>query len=246
MYSTYDTFAWIYNQHWIEYSVEVMPTLQPLLLDVLPAEAHILDLCCGTGQLARQLSARGFNVTGVDGSAEMLAYARQNAPAATFIQSDARDFKLPAPVQAAVSIFDSLNHIIERSGLEVAFRCTYEALLPGGVFVFDMNLDTAYRNQWRGSYSIVEADHVVAVRSKYNGAAREAEMHITILREVDGVYQRSDVVLKERAYPAEEVLEMLAAAGFVDAKAYDAEHDLAWRGNAGRSFFVCKKPHISS
>ena len=244
MYSTYDTFAWIYNQHWTDYSVEVMPTLQPLLLGALPAGAHILDLCCGTGQLVKQLIARGFSVTGVDGSAAMLTYARQNAPTATLIQVDARDFKLPEPVHAVVSIFDSLNHITERAGLEAALRCTYDALLPGGKFVFDMNLDAAYRQNWRGSYSIVEADHIVAVRSKYNGGTREAQMQITILREADDAYQRSDVVLVERAYPAEEVLEILAAVGFVEIKAYDAEHDLAWRGYAGRSFFVAKKPTL--
>jgi SAM-dependent methyltransferase len=242
MYSTYDTFAWIYNKHWTDYSVEVMPTLQPLLLDSLPAGAHILDLCCGTGHLAKQLIELGFRVTGVDGSAEMLAYARQNAPTATIIQADARDFNLPEPVHAAVSIFDSLNHIIEREGLDAAIRCTYASLLAGGRFVFDMNLDAAYLQQWRGSYSIVESDHVVAVRSKYNRNVREAEMRITMLREADGVYHRSDVRLVERAYPAEDVLESLAAAGFVDAKAYDAEHDLAWRGYAGRNFFVARKP----
>jgi SAM-dependent methyltransferase len=244
MYSTYDTFAWIYNQHWTDYSVDVMPTLTPLLLEGLPAGAHILDLCCGTGQLARQLTTRGFRVTGVDGSAEMLAYARENAPTATFIQADARDFVLPEPVDAVVSLFDSLNHITERAGLEAAFRASYAALRPGGLFVFDLNMDAIYLRDWRGSYSIVESDHVVAVRSKYSRIARQAEMALTILREVNGVYQRSDLTLIERAYPAEEVLEALAGAGFVDAKGYDAEHDLAWRGYAGRSFFVARKPAV--
>lgn len=244
MYSTYDTFAWIYNQHWIDYSIEVMPTLKPLLLDGLPAGAHLLDLCCGTGHMAKQLIAHGFRVTGVDGSAEMLAYARQNAPSATIIQADARDFTLPDPVHAVVSLFDSLNHITERDGLEAAFRSVYAGLLPGGTFVFDMNMDAVYGRDWRGSYSIVESDHVVAVRSKYHRGARQAEMNITMLREVDGAYQRSEVTLIERAYPLEEILDSLAAAGFVETKAYDAEHDLAWRGNAGRSFFVTRKPRV--
>ena len=242
MYSTYDTFAWVYNRHWVEYSQEVMPTLKPLLLDLLPTGAHILDLCCGTGHMAKQLVSSGFRVTGVDGSAEMLEYAHQNAPTATIIQADARDFTLPEPVDAAVSLFDSLNHITEREGLEAAFRCTYAALRPGGLFVFDMNMDAIYLHNWRGSYSIVEEDHVVAVRSKYSRMQREAQMHITILRQIDGVYQRREVRLTERAYALDEVLESLAAAGFVAVKAYDAEHDLAWRGNAGRSFFVAKKP----
>lgn len=241
MYSTYDTFAWFYNKYWTEFSADIMPTLQPLLLDQLPAGTHILDLCCGTGQMARQLIARGFRVTGVDGSAEMLAYARQNAPEATIIQADARDFTLPEPVDVAVCLFDSLNHITERAGLESALRCTYAALRPGGLFVFDLNMDEAYKLRWNSSYSIVEPDHVIAVRARYSPVAREARMTLTMFQEVGEAYQRSDVTFVERAYPQEDVLELLATIGFVDVKSYDASHDLAWREEAGRRFFIARK-----
>jgi SAM-dependent methyltransferase len=42
----------------------------------LPAGSSILELGCGTGRMTRQLVARGFRVTGVDESAEMLAHVR--------------------------------------------------------------------------------------------------------------------------------------------------------------------------
>jgi SAM-dependent methyltransferase len=242
MYSTYDTLAWMYSKHWIEFSHEVMATIQPLLLNHLPTGAHILDLCCGTGHLAKQLVARGFRVTGVDGSAEMLAYARENAPTAAMIQADARDFTLAESVDAAVCLFDSLNHITEREGVQAALRCVYAALRPGSPFVFDLNMEEAYMLRWRSSYSIVESDHVIAVRAKYSQMAREARMTLTMFREVGEMYQRSDVTLVERAYSEEEVMEWLATIGFIDIKTYDAAHDLAWREEAGRRFFVARKP----
>ncbi len=42
----------------------------------LPSPATLLELGCGTGRMTRQLIARGFRVTAVDESAEMLAHVR--------------------------------------------------------------------------------------------------------------------------------------------------------------------------
>ena len=72
-YSDYDPFAWVYNRHWgNNFTALALLVLDRLVLPYLPARARILDLCCGTGQLARALSARGYQVTGLDGSKEML------------------------------------------------------------------------------------------------------------------------------------------------------------------------------
>lgn len=49
------------------------PEFTPVL-DLLEPPASVLDLGCGTGRLADALAARGFAVTGVDESAEMLAH----------------------------------------------------------------------------------------------------------------------------------------------------------------------------
>lgn len=92
--SAYDPFAWVYNRYWGTQSADrLLPALDELLLQDLPSGAHVLDLCCGTGQRADTLTQRGFRVTGVDNSEEMLRFARQNAPAAAFIRADARSFE---------------------------------------------------------------------------------------------------------------------------------------------------------
>jgi SAM-dependent methyltransferase len=49
------------------------------------------DLCCGQGNVSEALLARGCEVVGGDFSPPMLAFARQRAPAATFIEVDAQD-----------------------------------------------------------------------------------------------------------------------------------------------------------
>ena len=47
-----------------------------LIAAALPAGASILELGCGTGRVTHELVARGFRVTAVDESAEMLEHVR--------------------------------------------------------------------------------------------------------------------------------------------------------------------------
>jgi ubiquinone/menaquinone biosynthesis C-methylase UbiE len=60
-----------------------LETLAELIASLLPVRT--LDVACGTGFLTRHL--RG-DVVGLDQSARMLAVAREQAPAATFVQGD--------------------------------------------------------------------------------------------------------------------------------------------------------------
>jgi SAM-dependent methyltransferase len=80
--------------------------------------AAILDVGCGTGRHSVELAKRGYKVTGIDLSAEMLKEAREKAKAAgvdvSFIRADATDFTLPAKFDAAICLcegsFGLLGH----------------------------------------------------------------------------------------------------------------------------------------
>lgn len=54
-------------------------------VDGLPVAGDVLELACGTGQWTRRLAARARSVTAVDGSAEMLAVARERAAVGSFV-----------------------------------------------------------------------------------------------------------------------------------------------------------------
>src|SRR5438309_1754506 len=113
-FSDYDPFAWIYTNYWgHEFHDEVMPALEKLVLKRLPRQASILDVCCGDGRVTRALMRRGYRVTGLDGSEGMLSYARKRVPKAELLLLDAREFQLPARFDAAISTFDSLNHVMK-------------------------------------------------------------------------------------------------------------------------------------
>src|SRR6266404_5551966 len=105
--AAYDDFAWFYNRYWNEeFHSSAFPILERIWLQRLAPGARILDVCCGTGHLAGLLTARGYNVTGVDASACMIHHARENVPGAKFHIGDAAEYQTPERFDAAVSTFD--------------------------------------------------------------------------------------------------------------------------------------------
>jgi ubiquinone/menaquinone biosynthesis C-methylase UbiE len=74
-YSDYDSFAWFYDRYWSrEVPPQIMTVIDRLVVPCLPRGATVLDLCCGTGYTYAELIKRGFEVTGLDRSKEMLRH----------------------------------------------------------------------------------------------------------------------------------------------------------------------------
>lgn len=242
-YTAYDDFAWFYDRYWSGGTpLVLLGAVDRLLLAELPAGARVLDLCCGTGRVAAALAARGFRVTGVDGSAEMVRLARQHAPGVDFLVADARDFRLAEPADAAISLFDSLNHVLTLDELTLVFRNVRAALREGGRFAFDMNFEPSFTRNWQGeSFTTVEPDHACIVRGVFDPAARLARCDLTLFRLREGAWHRADVVIRERCYTEAEVTTALEAAGLTDVRRFDAERDLRLAGHAGRCFFVARR-----
>jgi SAM-dependent methyltransferase len=243
-YSDYDRLARVYNKHWGKrFLPAALAALEKLALCHIPEDAAILDLCCGTGQLAQALTERSYRVTGLDGSKEMLNFARKNAPGARFILDDARTFTSPAAFHLVVSVFDSLNHVLLPGELAAVFSNVHAALLEGGLFLFDLNMEAGFKTNWNGFFGIVEKNLVCLVKNSYREKERIAKFEATVFR-FEQQWQRSDVVLPEKCYTEAEVRSGLAAAGFVDARAYAYDGQSVFKkltGESERAFFICRK-----
>ena len=73
----------------------------------------MLDLACGTGSMTIELAKRGYDMIGIDGSADMLSEAftrAQGLPPILFLQQDMRSFELYGTVGAVSCCLDSLTH----------------------------------------------------------------------------------------------------------------------------------------
>jgi SAM-dependent methyltransferase len=240
-YSDYDALAWLYNKYWAQPQQLLWSPLESLVLNDIPAAGHILDLCCGTGQLASDLVGRGFRVTGVDGSGEMLRFARENAPEAEFVLSDARSFDLPQIFHGAVSQFGSLNHVMELQELQSVFEQVHGSLLPHGRFLLDLNTEEGFLARWTGSsIGHAEDDHAFIAGGTYDQEHKIGRFSVTMFFLREGEWRRSDVVLTERVYSEGEVSRALEAAGFQSVDTFDARKDLEI-DVTGRAFFLAKK-----
>lgn len=95
-------------------------------------QGNVLDVACGTGDMAVSLVERGCTVTGVDISEEMLAIARQKAPMVTFMIADAEHLPFPdASFDAVTCAFGVRNFVHLEQGLNEMLR----VLKPGGQLV---------------------------------------------------------------------------------------------------------------
>lgn len=240
-YTAYDPWAWLYNQSLgPQYCREKLPFLEKLLLPELEPAARILDLCCGTGHLTQQLEAKGYQMVGLDGSEQMLHYARQNAPQAELITADARDFELPAPVDAVFSASASLNHVLSLAQLSQVFANVYAALQADGVFLFDLRLRGNY-----GNYPLtggeVKEDYAWAVGEGYDADSAMAFFKITIFHQADQVWQRSDLTYQAKAYACTDVQTALEQAGFRAVQIYDRAGDLTPPADQQMVYFLAHK-----
>ena len=106
------------------------------LLDWLDAQAGetILDLGCGTGELAATIADTGATVIGIDSDPAMIDAARQRLPDADLRVADAHDFTVERPVDAVFS--NAALHWMP-SSVEV-LGCVSDALRDGGRFVAEM------------------------------------------------------------------------------------------------------------
>lgn len=240
IYSEYDALANVFDRtHKVNYDVWV-ELMEKLVLQYLPKEAHILDLCCGTGPVAQRLLLMGYEVTGLDGSEEMLNLARQKAPSGKFIQGDARFFKFASRFNAVISVA-SLMYILSIEELTSVFQNIYDSLQENSLGLFDLIIKSELEIDEDKVLDTVEVkdDFVSIVTNSYD--QKNLKQKHTILKLINANWQRSDVTFTLKAYSIAEVISALEKTGFTEVKVYNAEQDLGLNGGSDRACFVCRK-----
>ena len=97
----------------------------------------VLELACGSGNLAPYFLKAGYRYTGLDLAREMLAIARKETPDARFIRGDLRRFSVREKADAVLIAGRSFSYMTTNREVLDALRSIHRALQPGGILIFD-------------------------------------------------------------------------------------------------------------
>ena len=226
--SVYDTFMDdVPYEEWGEY-------LHGLLKEYGINDGLVLDLGCGTGTMTELLADLGYDMIGVDNSADMLEIALEKKVESghdiLYLLQDMRGFELYGTVRAIISICDSVNYITEPDELRRVFFWVNNYLDTDGVFIFDFNTEYKYR-EVLGDTTIAEnREECSFIWDNYyyeEEQINEYELSLFIKDQESStggaeIYRRYQETHFQRGYTLEEMLELVKTSGLQFLAVYDA------------------------
>ena len=205
----YSNFARVYDslmesvdrKAWLEYIISLFGDAKI---------ERVADCACGTGALSIPLAKRGYKVTGLDASEEMLRIAAENARTervnVPFVCQDMRRLALHRPADAVLAVCDGVNYLTLK-GAESFFANAYAALREGGMLLFDIS--SRYKlSTILGNNTFAEDESAAAYiwKNAYDEQTRQIQMESQI----------------QRAHSQREMEGALKRAGFERIEAFDA------------------------
>jgi len=223
----YTSFAQVYDmfmdnidyESWGEYLIS-------LLKEYEIEDGIVLDMGCGTGSITQILASRGYDMIGIDNSQEMLNIAiekRGDDDSILYLLQDMREFELYGTVAACVCICDSINYILEYEELVDVFKLVNNYLDPGGIFIFDMNTISKYRQIGESTIAEDREEGSFIWENYFDDEDNINEYQLSLfIKGEDGRYDKFSENHYQRAYTIEEMKEALREAGLEFVTAFDA------------------------
>ena len=206
----------------------------------------LLELGCGTGRVLKLMEDQFSELHGIDISKEMLSIAHERLPRAYLYHMDMSSFSLDSAFDAVISIFDTINHILDYSGWLETFRHVKSHLNPGGVFLCDINTPARLQRLSilppfitpleSGSQVLMEVEEVTSDDFNFNVQVFESLG--------DDLYKRHEIVIHEHTVDPYVVIRDLKSL-FKKVQVFNEECKLVTGGKEiemslnGRMFFLC-------
>ena len=234
--------AFIHDIGYGDFALESTPGILEILDQSKIRDGLVVDLGCGSGLWARELTNAGYRVLGVDISGSMIDIARRRVPEAEFRIGSLFEADIP-PCNAVTALSEVLNYLFDPGNDHQTrvrlFHRIYDALTPGGDFVFDIaepgqvTQETTTRGFSEGE------DWVVLIEKDENREQGTLTRRITTFRSVGKLYRRDDEVHIQRLYKATDIASELRQVGFLVQPMRDYGR---YRLPAAHTAFVARKP----
>ncbi|MDD6320614.1 MAG: class I SAM-dependent methyltransferase [Oscillospiraceae bacterium] len=208
----------------------------------------VADLGCGTGELTLMLAQAGYDMIGIDRSEEMLSVLRDKADAIgmtgriLLLRQDLLYLDLYGTIRAAVSTFDTYNHIGPLENFEKAIAKAAFFMEKDGVFVFDLN--TPYKHREILAEQTFDFDEEDA-SCRWTNHCDEATGRVNL--SIDIHYKDTDEDFHEEfseySYSLNTVTDLLERYGFKVVKLADGEDFGPVREDSPRWIFTAVKQY---
>ena len=245
----YQGFAYIYDQlmkdapydQWVSF-------IQQSIAKYSPGAKTILDVGCGTGEIAVRLANQQFDVTGVDLSEDMLAVAQskleENKVQVLFLKQDMRDLAgFSEPFDVITICCDSLNYLENKEDIITTFRAVHHQLKSQGLFIFDVHSLYKIHHIFAGA-TFAEQDEDVSFiwNSFLADESNSIEHDMSFFVKQNELYKRYDELHYQRTFPIDEYKTWLEEASFeVVNICSDFQFDENPLSTSERLFFIARK-----
>lgn len=245
----YTSFAYVYDEYmdnipyseWCEYLIELLKEQS------VPDDGLIADLGCGTGTVTQILDDAGYECIGIDLSEDMLAIASEKMYDAdrqiVYTLQDMRDFALPYEVDAMTSIGDSMNYITTQEDLAKVFKCAYEGLIAGGVFIFDLKTIHFFRDVLAdNTYAENRDDSAFIWANSFDEKSMNNCYDLAVfIKNDDNTFERYEENHYQHGFYNEEVINAAKEAGLSVVAVYDAFTHNEPCEESERLYYILKK-----
>ncbi|WP_409055534.1 class I SAM-dependent methyltransferase [Streptomyces sp. SYP-A7185] len=207
-----------------------------------PPGSRVLDLCCGPGLYLVPLAHRGYTVTGVDLSAELLKRARAVCEDAAvdvrLIRADMLTHVEPESYDVVLNVFTSFGYFDDARDNVRVLRNAYESLVPGGRLLIDV-MGKEVLAGWIGRPQIVELDGAYVVqRDTVLDSWSRLRTDWTLVR--DGAAREASIT--SFLYSAAELRTLFEDAGFTDVRCFGGFDEEPYDQHARRLIVRGTKP----
>ncbi|WP_214000770.1 class I SAM-dependent methyltransferase [Arsukibacterium sp.] len=204
---------------------------------------HHLDLACGTGPHIRHFIDFGYQCSGLDLNQPMLELARARCPDARFILQDMCQFTLDNSVDLITCFLYSIHYSASINALKQCLASVYQALAPGGLFVFNaVDKDTICNlSAVRHSTRFDNSQFVFESGWHYSGSGEQQALKLRIARtsfEGTQLWQDQHIMV---AISFAELQALLCPYFDVHILAHDYDRITPWDTVAGNALFACIK-----
>ena len=204
----------------------------------------ICDLACGTGNITIPLAKRGYSMTGVDISSDMLNIAREKSTGLDilYLNQSIQSLDLYGSMGAFLCMIDGFNYILSPKGLENALKRIKTCFLDNdGILIFDVSSHHKLNNII-GDNTFIHSDKNIfySWRNRYIENKNLSDMMLDFFVKDKQGYRRFEERHLQRAWSEKELKILLKRAGFTDIHTYGYMSFDAPKADAERIVFTAR------